>query len=389
MLALGVVIGPVSQVYAAPPDHGYYRYRHHYSYWYYGGRWFSSYSYYSYPYSYPYYSYSYPNYYSYYYQYQLTVNTDPTSLSTQVKGGGSYNQGSSASFSAQQNIVQVSQDTRYVFSHWGGDYSGTDPTGTVTMDKSKTVTAIYEPQYYCSVTSNAVSPEGTGWYNEGDTFTITVPLQVGGNDGRRYVFDKWAIDGANSQTGTALTLQMNTPHKVVAQYKQQFYLKVATDQGVPAGEGWYDANTDAQISVSTPQSPSYGVKIVFNGWQGDVQYVSQSTKVLMNGPKTVTATWRTDATVLHQTILGIGLAAALVIAVIGAYVLSSRRGKEVTMAEPGNKASVESGTTELTNVQPSSNTSQRKPLGKKYCADCGNQLPRSSKFCPECGAKRL
>jgi hypothetical protein len=317
----------------------------------------------------------------------LTVNTDPTSLSTQVKGGGAYNQGSSASFSAQQNIVQVSQDTRYSFSHWAGDYSGTSLSGAITMDGSKTVTAMYQTQYYCSVTSNAVSPQGTGWYNDGDTLSLTVPFQVGGNDGRKFVFDKWIIDGATSQTGTALTLQMNTPHKVVAQYKQQFYLKVATDQGVPSGEGWYDANTDAQISVSTPDSSSYGVRIVFNGWQGDVQYVSQSTKVLMNGPKTVTATWRTDATVLYQTILGIGLAAALVIAVIGAYLLSSRRGKEVTMADPDSKASAESGTTELTNVQPPQNMSQGTVSGKKHCGECGKLLPRRSKFCLECGAK--
>jgi acetyl-CoA C-acetyltransferase len=37
-------------------------------------------------------------------------------------------------------------------------------------------------------------------------------------------------------------------------------------------------------------------------------------RVLMNGPKTVTATWRTDATLLYQTILGICLAAAVIVA---------------------------------------------------------------------------
>jgi len=387
-LVLGLVTGSVSQVYADPPHHGYYRYRYHYYYWYFGGHWFSCYRYYYYPYSYPYYySYSYPNYYSYYNQYQLTVNTDPTSLSTQVNGGGSYTQGSSVSFSIRQNIVQVSWNTRYVFSHWGGDYSGTGLGGTITMDRSKTITAIYQLQYYCSITSNALSPQGTGWYNEGDTLSLTVPIQVGGNDGRRFVFDKWVIDGESSQTSTALTLQMNTPHTVVAQYKQQFYLKVATDQGVPSGEGWYDANTDARISVSTPESPSYGVKIVFNGWQGDVQYTGQSTKVLMDRPKTVTATWRTDSTVLYQTILIIILAVVLVAVSIGAYVLSSRREKAATTGESENEASAESGTTEPAYVQPSRNVSQGTSSRRKYCGECGKQIPRTSKFCLECGAK--
>jgi len=255
------------------------------------------------------------------------------------------------------------------------------------MDKSKTVTAIYQLQYYCSIASNALSPQGTGWYNEGDTLSLSVPIQVGGNDGRRFVFDKWVIDGEGSQTSTALTLEMNAPHTVVAQYKQQFYLKVATDQGVPSGEGWYDANTDARISVSTPESPSYGVKIVFNGWRGDVQYTGQSTKVLMDGPKTVTATWRTDSTVLYQTVLIVILAVVFVAVSIVAYVLSSRRGKAATTGESENKASAESGTTEPSYVQPSRSVSQGTSSRRKYCGECGIQIPPTSKFCLECGAK--
>ncbi|MGA2784980.1 MAG: hypothetical protein ABSF09_09825, partial [Candidatus Bathyarchaeia archaeon] len=137
LLAVGLTLvsGQVSQTYA---------YSHHHSgyssvYWYY-----------------PYYSYYYPYYYSGYNnygygyynqpaQYQLTVNTNPSSVSSQATGGGSYNYGSSASFSAQ-SVIQVSKDTRYVFKGWSGDYSGASASASITMDSSKTVTAAYQMQ---------------------------------------------------------------------------------------------------------------------------------------------------------------------------------------------------------------------------------------------------
>jgi hypothetical protein len=118
---------------------------------------------------------------------------------------------------------------------------------------------------------------------------------------------------------------MDAPHAVTAQYKQQYYLTVMTDQGVAYGEGWYDAGSTAQIYVSTPASTSYGVSILFNGWQGDMQSSSQSATVLMDKPRTVIASWRTDPTVLNLTIaLGI-IAAFLIAAGLLAFVALGRR----------------------------------------------------------------
>jgi hypothetical protein len=118
---------------------------------------------------------------------------------------------------------------------------------------------------------------------------------------------------------------MDSAHTVTAQYKQQYYLKVMTDEGVAYGEGWYDAGSTAEIYVSKPVSTEYGVKIVFNGWQGDLQSNSQSATILMDKPKTVIASWGTDPSVLNLTIaLGI-IAAFLIAAGILAYVALSRR----------------------------------------------------------------
>jgi hypothetical protein len=184
------------------------------------------------------------------------------------------------------------------------------------MDGNKTVTAVYQAQYYLTVTvhpSSATSMNGSGWYNARDAITITIPSPtIGVANGTRLAFNGWSVDG-NNQAGATLNLQMNGPHTVIAQYKQQYYLTVNSDQGVPSGAGWYDAGSYAPISVSTPASPSYGVNIVFNGWQGSgVQSQSQSTQILIDRAKTVTATWRTDATLLYATQAAVIVATALV-----------------------------------------------------------------------------
>ena len=340
VLSVGLVFlsGQSAQVRAGPstndwcyPYYGYYDATY---YWYYYG-YNPYYYYYSYPYDCYYGYYGYPYYYGYGYnyyappsKYQLTVTTDPPNVAS-VSGSGTYDQGASASFSLSQNTVQVSPTARYVFAHWSGDYSGVGTSGSITMNDARKVIAVYQLQYYLdvSVQPQAASlPQGAGWYNAGDTVTVNaVGQMLGGDDGSRLVFQGWSIDGKTPQPGVSLLVKMDSPHVVTAEYKQQYYLQVSTDQGVAYGQGWYDAGSTAQIYVSTPVSTSYGVSIIFDGWQGDLQSGSQSTTVLMDKPKAVIASWRSDPTVLNLTIALVIIAVFLAGAGIVAYVAVSRK----------------------------------------------------------------
>jgi len=325
--------GQLSAAPSTPQACYYYYYPYSSTYWYYYGypyyQYYCNYGYYGGYYG--YYGYAYDYYYGYYTQpkkYQLTVGTDPADLST-VSGGGTYTEGTSAAFSITQTVIQTSPNSRYVFSHWSGDYSGVGTSGSISMNGARKVVAVYQLQNYLSVDvqpATAASPQGEGWYNAGDTVTLTVSSEIlGGEAGSRLVFQGWSVDGKTVQSGVTLTLKMDAPHSASAQYKTQYYLKVLTDQGVPYGEGWYDAGSTAEIYVSTPVSTNYGVSIVFNGWQGDLQSSSQSATVVMDKPKTVIASWGTDATMLNMTIaLGI-IAAFLAGAGILAYVAVTRK----------------------------------------------------------------
>jgi len=264
-------------------------------------------------------------------QYQLTVNTNPSTLGG-VTGAGTYSSGSTASFTANMSI-SPSPGTRYVFQGWTGAYSGTGNTGSIAMSSSQTVTAQYQLQYSASVTqqpSSAPAPQGGGWYNAGSTATITAPSQnVTLAPGSQLMFSGWTVDG-NNQGGSTLSLQMNAPHTIVAQYTQQYYLTVQSPQGVTSGQGWYNAGSNAQISVSTPPSPMFGVNWVFDGWQGSMQSSTPSATVVMNGPMTETAAWHQDSTVLYITIAAI----IAIIAVGGALFYKSKHKTPSTAPTP-------------------------------------------------------
>jgi hypothetical protein len=306
-----------------------------------------------YQYNYGYYGYNYPGYYYYngnYYPgtysptpttYELTVETNPAGIAA-VSGAGTYDQGVVASFSISSPIVSKQAGERYVFSSWSGDFSGTSPSGTVTLDSAKTVVANYELQYYLDVSAapqGIVPVTGTGWYAADASATVgSVPPIVLGAQGTQYVFQSWTVDGVPA-SGNTLSVTMDNPHSVVAQYKTQYLLTVSSEYGTPQGAGWYDAGSSATFSVTPRVDTSYGVSQVFDRWTGDFQSTEPTGTIKMDSPSTVVAVWRTDSTILYATIA---------VAIVGAFVLGiglaaiavsrSRRGKTNSTATASPRA---------------------------------------------------
>jgi len=75
-------------------------------------------------------------------QYQLVVDS-PGGLGN-PQGAGYYDAGSTATFSVTSPVGFLVQQ---VLVQWQGDYNGTNPQGTITMDKPKTVHAIWTTSY--------------------------------------------------------------------------------------------------------------------------------------------------------------------------------------------------------------------------------------------------
>ncbi|WP_455364772.1 zinc ribbon domain-containing protein, partial [[Eubacterium] cellulosolvens] len=290
------------------------------------------------------------------YEYYLTVTSSQEKAT--VSGGGWYREGASATVSTPSTIEEES-NIQYVFSGWGGDYAGQSPTVSITMDKPKNLIANYKAQYQISVKSIPMEAFGLleeGWIDQGTVKTLpTAPDIVKAEQGKRYVFEGWFIDGVRS-AGNPISLTIDKPFLVEARYKTQYLLTVDSLYGYPTGEGWYDEDSTVSFSVTSPVPAGFGRKWVFEQWRGDALTAQLEGSVIMDSPKSVTAEWRLDSTTLYITYSI--LIVAIVAVIVGLVLIVTRY---PTMTKTGN-ASV--------------------------CQNCGYRLGKGFYFCPICGTQR-
>ncbi len=226
-------------------------------------------------------------------QYYLTVSSAYGS----VDGQGWYDSGSAAYATVSPLTVGGSSGTQYVFTSWSGDASGnTSPSNAIVMNGPKTATASWKTQYYLIVTSAYGTVGGQGWYDSGTTAYATVtPLIVAGSSGTQYVFTQWSGD-ASGNTSPSDPIVMSGPSTANANWKTQYYLTVISVYGSTGGQGWYDTGSTAYATVTplTVAGPS-GTQYVFTSWSGDATgNTSPSNAIVMNGPKSAAANWKTQ-----------------------------------------------------------------------------------------------
>lgn len=192
--------------------------------------------------------------------------------------GGAYASGTSV-------MATVKSDLGYAFTGWSGDLSGSTNPVTIAMDTDKTISASFvtAPTYTLSASSDKGSvilhPTG-GVYNSGDEVLLT-PGKVFG-----YKFSSWSGDLTGSVVPGKIV--MNSNKSVIANYVAlpTYKLTSSVTNGIiefnPSG-GVYEEGTVVAISAKK----DYGY--VFNGWSGDIFETTNSTTILINSDKNITA----------------------------------------------------------------------------------------------------
>jgi len=176
---------------------------------------------------------------------------------------------------------------------------------------------------------------------------------VSGGSGIQHVFSSW--DDGNTSASRAIS----EGGVYTANYKTQYYLTVESAYGQPEGDGWYDSGSTATISVTSPEGTI--IRQVFTGWSGDLSDTTATASVTMDGPKTVTAGWRTDYMQLYM-ITGGG--AAIVGALVVMLVMKGKR-KKIVVPAPVKEAA--------------------QPPTPSVCASCGAEIEPGDAFCTKCG----
>jgi len=217
-------------------------------------------------------------------QYYLTVNS-PCGLPT--TGEGWYNAGTQVQVTVTSPYV--SGATRWTFTNWSGDASGSQNPITIMMDGPKTITANCNTQYYLSVSTPYGTPSGYGWYDAGSTAYAGVsPSIVPGGTGIQYRFANWSGDATGGKADQSNPITMNAPKGAVANWQQQFQLSVSSTYGGHVSgppDGWY--NNGAYIGYLVPVSDV--CYYVFQNWSGDINSTQNPLSFYMVGPYTITA----------------------------------------------------------------------------------------------------
>jgi hypothetical protein len=190
---------------------------------------------------------------------------------------------------------------RYDFVQWN-DLS---PSLSRTIEASedmpvKDFIAILKTRYLVMLYSDYGSPSGAGWYDEGATaelriapseaFVETTPGKI------RQAFAGWST--GYKPASLANYVEVSGPTVVLANWKEQYMLSVASAITPGSGSGWYDSGAIARASVpATVELAEQGIKYSFKEWQafGSDRFVSdrthQSTDVVVDGPVTLSPQW--------------------------------------------------------------------------------------------------
>jgi hypothetical protein len=150
-------------------------------------------------------------------EYYLTVESDHANPS----GEGWYPPGAIAHAHLDAGSAPGDPGTRYVFTHWGGDASGTDysESDDIIMDASKMATANWKTQHMLTVESEHGGPSGDGWKDEGsmaqahldgDTFFVAPDTA--------YVFTHWSGDATGTNYAASDDILMDGLKTAVANW---------------------------------------------------------------------------------------------------------------------------------------------------------------------------
>jgi hypothetical protein len=215
-----------------------------------------------------------------------------------VSGGGWYDFGSSAYASVNSLTAAGASGTQYVFTNWSGDATGTaSPSNPIIMNGAKTATADWKTQYYLTASSAHGSIDGSGWYDSGLTAYVSLTAgTVSGGAGTQYVFNGWGTDAFGTNFAQSNPITMNGPKTATADWKTQYYLTVTSAHGTVGGGSWYNSDSSAYATItSLTAAGDSGTRYIFTGWSSDASGANSASNVIvMNGPKTASANWKTQ-----------------------------------------------------------------------------------------------
>jgi hypothetical protein len=253
-------------------------------------------------------------------QYRLTLAITagvPSGLANITGGvnGTFYDDGTVLSLTAATPVPDGA-DTRWRFTNWTGDVASPPNTSnpvSVTMNQARSITANYIAQYRLTLAVTAGVPGGltnvTGgttstFYDSGTNLTLSAATLVADGATKQWRFSNWTGTVTPSPTSSnPLSITMDQPRSLTANYVAQYLLTLAITSGVPNGLAnisggvtgtFYDETTVLNLQAATPVADGPGVQWRFANWTGDVltpPNTSNPVSVTMNQARSITGNY--------------------------------------------------------------------------------------------------
>jgi hypothetical protein len=212
-----------------------------------------------------------------------------------------WDNGSSHTFTYKSPLVAKSNSKQYVWTNTTG--LSALQSGSIAVTTYGSIVGNYKTQYYLTVASAYDSPSPlSGWFDSGASITESVTSPTPGPSGTQYVCTGWAGTGSVPALGTTPTVSFTIaqPSSITWNWQTQYYLTVTSPYDTTGGQGWYNGGATAYSALNTGAvDHENGTRRVFMGWSADASGTdyAQSNPIVMNGPKTAVADWKTQYTV--------------------------------------------------------------------------------------------
>ncbi|MEM2292108.1 MAG: SdrD B-like domain-containing protein [Nitrososphaerota archaeon] len=245
-------------------------------------------------------------------QYYLTVR----STYGTTGGEGWYDSGTIAYATVTPLTVLGTPGTRYVFTHWTGDASGTtSPSNPITMNAPKTAIANWKTQHLVTFTQTGLDAYAIGSIlkvNGSDKTTADLPFTMWIDQNVVVTYSYATIVSSSllntryileSVTGPASPVTVTQPLTITGNYGKTYYLEVVSEYGSPYGSGWYRSGSTASFGVSTPVDHGNRTLRVFLRWLGDIELYEPKGTVTVTRPMRIIAQWQKMYLVTFNTTL--------------------------------------------------------------------------------------
>jgi M6 family metalloprotease-like protein len=200
-----------------------------------------------------------------------------------------------------QPAVNTSQGVRQSFTGWS-DGNTSNPR-QITVTSGATLQALYATQYLLSINPNGGTTTPSAWYQPNATVTVSAdnPSNVTANASRN-LFSSWS--GDLTSNSTTITVTMNKPVTLQANWVKQYYVTIISPTGSPSGQGWYNAGSVVTVGVQSTVQYSNGTRMTFNGWNSTTLGNKPTTQITVNSPTSLLAAWKTQYLVTVQSQYG-------------------------------------------------------------------------------------